>query len=122
VRVLAPICADRFQHSADVGANLAALMKADSWDRDDIITKAGWVTFPGSGPDPKVADASWRCSARRNSVRLRRSAQGAIARPFSPVRTDAAHGAVSLRAGKAHTRAMKAVFAWMPIPGKELHG
>jgi alpha/beta superfamily hydrolase len=57
VRVLAPICADRFQHSADVGANLAALMKADSWDRDDIITKAGWVTFPGSGPDPKVADA-----------------------------------------------------------------
>lgn len=57
VRVLAPICADRFQHSADAGANLAALMKADSWDRDDIITKAGWVTFPGSEPDRKVADA-----------------------------------------------------------------
>jgi len=57
VRVLAPICVDRFQHSADAGANLAALMKADSWDRDDIITKAGWVTFPGSEPDHKVADA-----------------------------------------------------------------
>lgn len=57
VRVLAPICVDRFQHSADAGANLAALMKADSWDRDDIITKAGWTTFPGSEPDRKVADA-----------------------------------------------------------------
>ena len=57
VRVLAPICVDRFQHSADAGANLAALMKADSWDRDDMITKAGWTTFPGSEPDRKVADA-----------------------------------------------------------------
>ena len=57
VRVLAPICADRFQHSADAGANLAALKKADSWERDDIITKAGWTTFPGSEPDRNVAKA-----------------------------------------------------------------
>ena len=57
VRVLAPICADKFQHSADAGANLAALMKADSWNRDDIITKAGWTTFPGSEPERRVAEA-----------------------------------------------------------------
>jgi hypothetical protein len=57
VRVLAPICADRFEHAADAGANLAALKKADSWDRDVIITKAGWTTFPGSEPDRKVAQA-----------------------------------------------------------------
>jgi hypothetical protein len=57
VRVLAPICADRFQRAADAGANLAALKKADSWDRDDIITKAGWTTFPGSEPDRNVARA-----------------------------------------------------------------
>ena len=57
VRVLAPICADKFQHSADAGANLAALMKAESWTRDDLIIKAGWTTFPGSEPDRKVADA-----------------------------------------------------------------
>jgi hypothetical protein len=57
VRVLAPICVDRFQHAADAGANLAALQKADSWSRDDIITKAGWTTFPGSEPDRKVAQA-----------------------------------------------------------------
>lgn len=57
VRVLAPICVDRFHHSADAAANLAALLKANSWDRDEIITKAGWNTFPGSEPDRKVAEA-----------------------------------------------------------------
>lgn len=57
VRVLAPICADKFQHSADVGANLEALKKTDSWNRDELIEKAGWATFPGSEPDRKVAQA-----------------------------------------------------------------
>ena len=55
VRVLAPICVDRFQRSAD--ANLEALKKADPWNRDAILEKAGWTTFPGSEPDRKVADA-----------------------------------------------------------------
>jgi hypothetical protein len=57
VRVLAPICADRFQRSADVTANLDALKKADSWKRDEMIEKAGWTKFPGSEPDRKVAEA-----------------------------------------------------------------
>lgn len=57
VRVLAPICADRFQRSADAGANLEALKRADSWKRDEIIEKAGWTKFPGSEPDRKVAEA-----------------------------------------------------------------
>jgi len=57
VSVLAPICADKFKHAADATANLAALLKADSWTRDDLITKAGWTTFPGSDPDRKVAEA-----------------------------------------------------------------
>jgi hypothetical protein len=57
VRVLAPICADKFQRSADVSTNLQVLKKADSWERDEIIQKAGWATFPGSEPDRKVAEA-----------------------------------------------------------------
>src|SRR5207248_6121883 len=57
VRVLAPICADKFQRSADVSANLEALKKTDSWNRDELIEKAGWATFPGSEPDRKVAQA-----------------------------------------------------------------
>jgi len=57
VRVLAPICADKFQRSADVSANLQALLNADSWKRKEIIEKAGWTTFPGSEPDRAVAEA-----------------------------------------------------------------
>jgi hypothetical protein len=57
VRVLAPICADKFQRSADAGTNLKALNAADSWKRDEMIEKAGWTTFPGSEPERKVADA-----------------------------------------------------------------
>jgi alpha/beta superfamily hydrolase len=57
VRLLAPICADKFQRSADASTNLQALKKADSWKRDELIEKAGWTTFPGSEPDRKVAEA-----------------------------------------------------------------
>ena len=57
VRVLAPICADKFQRSADASANLEALKKADSWKRDELIEKAGWTKFPGSEPDRRVAEA-----------------------------------------------------------------
>ena len=57
VRVLAPICVDKFQRSIDASANLQALNKADSWKRDEIIQQAGWATFPGSEPDRKVAEA-----------------------------------------------------------------
>ena len=57
VRVLAPICADKFQRSADASANLKALNKEDSWKRDEMIEKAGWTTFPGSEPDRNVAEA-----------------------------------------------------------------
>jgi hypothetical protein len=57
VRVLAPICADRFRRSADVAVNLEELKKTDSWKRDAVIEKAGWATFPGSEPDRRVAEA-----------------------------------------------------------------
>lgn len=57
VRVLAPICADRFQHAPDASTNLKALNAADSWKRDEIIEKAGWSKFPGSEPDRQVAEA-----------------------------------------------------------------
>ena len=60
VRVLAPICVDKFQQSADASTNLDELKKADSWRRNEIIEKAGWTKFPGSEPDGKVAEACAR--------------------------------------------------------------
>jgi len=57
VKVLAPICADRFTRSADAAVNLKALQGADSWRRYELIEKAGLTTFPGSEPDRAVANA-----------------------------------------------------------------
>ena len=57
IRVLAPICADKFKNAANASANLQALNKAESWKRDEMIEKAGWTKFPGSEPDRKVAEA-----------------------------------------------------------------
>jgi hypothetical protein len=48
VSALAPICADRFLQQVNVAASLAELNKANSWDRDTVVTKSGFATMPGS--------------------------------------------------------------------------
>jgi hypothetical protein len=58
IRVLAPICVDKFQQQADAGAKFADLMKASSWDRGNFIEKGGWATLPGNtSPGAGVARA-----------------------------------------------------------------
>ena len=56
MRVLAPICAEKFRQASDSVAKLAALKGTDSWKRD-FIKDTGYATFPGSEYDRKVADA-----------------------------------------------------------------
>lgn len=48
VRVLAPICADRFMHQANATQSLDELKKVDSWNRGSFVEKGGWATMPGS--------------------------------------------------------------------------
>ncbi|MCR4334062.1 MAG: hypothetical protein NUV60_03585 [Patescibacteria group bacterium] len=59
VATLAPICVANFQKAASTDKGLiVALQKADSWNREDNLMKAGWVTFPGGKePDRDVANA-----------------------------------------------------------------
>ena len=57
VRVLAPICADKFRQASDAGTKLTALKGTDSWKRDDFIKDGGYANFAGSDYDRKVADA-----------------------------------------------------------------
>ena len=57
MRVLAPICADKFRQASDFAAKLTALKDTDSWKRDGFIKDTGYATFPGSEYDRKVADA-----------------------------------------------------------------
>jgi len=58
VRVLAPICAEKFQQQADAGAKMADLMKTSTWERVTFVEKGGWATMPGaSSPSTGVARA-----------------------------------------------------------------
>jgi GH24 family phage-related lysozyme (muramidase) len=42
------VCVARFNLGPDAVDQLAALKKASSYQRGDLITKNGWVTMPGS--------------------------------------------------------------------------
>ncbi len=58
VAVLAPICADKFQHAAGAKATLVALKATDSWKQDTFVVDGGWATFPGNAePNRNVAEA-----------------------------------------------------------------
>jgi hypothetical protein len=53
-------CVYRFENGPDATAQLAALKKAESYQRSDLIEKDGWATMPGSkGP---VEGAALICS------------------------------------------------------------
>ena len=48
VEVLAPICADNFQHATDATKNKAALMKVNASEQATFIVQGGWAKFPGN--------------------------------------------------------------------------
>jgi hypothetical protein len=62
VVALAPICVEKFQHTADVSANLAALKKVDSWSQGDFVEKGGWATVPGSNSPAQVSAVAKACA------------------------------------------------------------
>jgi hypothetical protein len=43
----ATICVTRFMGGPDMAGQLAALKASNSWNRDDLLDKAGWSTPPG---------------------------------------------------------------------------
>lgn len=56
-QLAAATCVVRFHHGPDAAAQLAALKKAESYDRGSMISKDGWVTMPGdASPVSGAAD------------------------------------------------------------------
>ena len=45
VKVLAPICVDKFQQQPDAAANLIALKATSSYQQTAFIEKGGWATM-----------------------------------------------------------------------------
>ena len=48
VAVLAPICVDKFQHSADATNNFVELKKVSSYMPGSFVEKGGLATLPGT--------------------------------------------------------------------------
>ena len=62
VVALAPLCVEKFQHTADASANLVALKKVDSWTQGDFVEKGGWATLPGSNSPQQVSAVAKACA------------------------------------------------------------
>jgi alpha/beta superfamily hydrolase len=58
VAALAPICVEQSKQDPQVVEPLAQLKDASSYQRSDMLMKAGWATMPGSSePNRNVAKA-----------------------------------------------------------------
>jgi hypothetical protein len=58
VAALVPICIEQSNQDPQVGETLAQLRDASSYQRSDMLMKAGWATMPGSSdPNRNVAKA-----------------------------------------------------------------
>ncbi len=58
VAALVPICVEQSSKDPQVLATLAQLKDASSYQRTDMLMKAGWATMPGSiDPNRNVASA-----------------------------------------------------------------
>ena len=58
VAALVPICMEQSSKDPQVTETLAELKDASSYQRSDMLMKAGWATMPGSDdPDRSVARA-----------------------------------------------------------------
>jgi hypothetical protein len=70
----AMVCVAGFNHGPDAVAQLAALKKASSYQRGDILVKSGCLTMPGSA-DP-VAGAADICVQKLMSASLKTATNG----------------------------------------------
>ncbi len=58
VAALVPICVEQSKQDPQVVETLAQLKDASSYQRSDMLMKAGWATMPGSSdPNRRVASA-----------------------------------------------------------------
>ncbi len=70
-RMASASCFTRFNQSPDMVIQLAALKKADSYDRSDLLQKGGWVTMPGNtNPVAGAADICARALMTENPPSL----------------------------------------------------
>ena len=73
-QLAAATCVVRFDQGPDATAQLAALKKADSYDRGDMISKSGWATMPGDASP--VSGAADICAQKLLNAELATATKG----------------------------------------------
>ncbi|WP_265517344.1 hypothetical protein [Nitratireductor luteus] len=63
-QIVASICVERFIASADAASDQADLKEASSWQRDNLIEEAGWITLTALPDNEQVAGAADICAER----------------------------------------------------------
>ena len=63
VSALAPVCVDKFQHTGDAAANLAALRRIENSSQGDFVEKGGWAAVPGNNSSERVSAVARACAA-----------------------------------------------------------
>jgi hypothetical protein len=67
VSALSPICVDKFQRSAEAGANMVEFKRVSSYQQGTFIEKGGWATLPGS--DTANSSVAYACANMLNSLK-----------------------------------------------------
>ena len=73
-QLAAATCVFRFDQGPDATAQLAALKKADSYERGDMISKSGWATMPGDASP--VSGAADICAQKLLNAELATATKG----------------------------------------------
>jgi hypothetical protein len=58
----AAMCVTRFMGGPDMSAQLTALKASSTWNRNELLDKAGWTTLPGT--DKPIQGAGELCATR----------------------------------------------------------
>ncbi len=66
IRVLTPICVEKFQQQTNFGTKLIEFRKVPSWDQRALIEKGGWATTPGT--DATNAAVASACAEKLGSA------------------------------------------------------
>jgi hypothetical protein len=62
VVALAPVCVDKFEHTANAPANRAAFKKLESWAQGEYVEKGGWAAVPGANPPEQESAVARACA------------------------------------------------------------
>lgn len=63
-QIVASICVERFVASPNAASGLTDLKDASSWQRDNLIEEAGWITLTALPENEQVTGAADICAER----------------------------------------------------------